>query len=226
MIQTKNKISLAVDIHLPSYITHSLFSLCNLLDLWTFWICWNSVSVKHHELNRWIRVQGIDSHTACMYLIFHSLHYPNGLHLTKHKFKDKIIKNFNDKCCPFQWQQRIEPSMQPFWAQGHVRRHKLHTHEANLGRRRWEVTQIPNWEHCCSLFLIKQITHLQQKSFSSLHFSPIGVFFSINQVSLCEKSTTSWWWCHNFEERIHLLISSGSAEALGRSPDLGNEASV
>ena len=112
-----------------------------------------------------------------------------------------------------QWQQSIKPSTRPFWAQGHVWLHKLHPHEASLGRRRWEVPQIPDWEGCCSSSLIKWIIHLQQKNFSSFHFWSIGVFSS-NQVLLCEKSTTSWWWCHSFEERIHLPISAESAEAL------------
>lgn len=127
--------------------------------------------------------------------------------LTKHGSKVKLLRISR------QWRQSIKPSTRPFWAQGHVWLHKLHPHEASLGRRRWEVTQIPDWEGCCSSSLIKWIIHLQQKNFSSFHFWSIGVFSS-NQVLLCEKSTTSWWWCHSFEERIHLPISAESAEAL------------
>jgi len=78
---------------------------------------------------------------------------------------------------------------------------------------RQEVTQILDWEHCCSFSLLKQIIHLQQKqqqqkqNFTSLHLSSIGVSSFSNQVSLCEKPTTCWWGCHSFEDRIHLLIS-------------------
>ena len=56
---------------------------------------------------------------------------------------------------------------------------------------RQEVTQILDWEHCCSFSVLKQIIHLQQKqqqqqqNFTRFHLSSTGVSSFSNQVSLC-----------------------------------------
>lgn len=85
--------------------------------------------------------------------------------------------------------------------------HESHAHEAILGRSGWEPrSQTEN--PVAYLPSLRESSHLQQQNISKPPFL-IHWDFLFFQVILCEKSTTSWWWCHSFEESIHLLILLG-----------------
>lgn len=58
---------------------------------------------------------------------WHKPHWPVRLHL-KHKFKDEIIKHFKMVTT-----EHENVNKGPFWAQGLVELHYLHTHEASSG---------------------------------------------------------------------------------------------